>query len=177
MAPAIPHVCEEFFSKIKDESDEEFVSIAEFTTDLKQFSDKESEDIENIAQELVSNIARFKGNKNLAKLSKVEITQATDNKFKLFDAIKSLLSETKDIKTIFGKLNESFASDSKFIQKFVPKTLGTGLTNYLPKVDETEFLNSILPFLEKEFDCPVTLTLNADKAKQGTPGKPAVLLE
>lgn len=177
MSPAIPHICEEFYEQIKEKGDEDFISLAKFTTDLKKYQDRESKDIENIAQELVSSISRFKGNKNLAKLTKVEITQATDDKFKLFDTIKQLLSETKNIKTIFQKLKEDFASDFKFIQKFVPKTLGSGLNSYLPKEEEKEFLKEIIPFLEREFDCKVELSTNEYKAKQAIPGKPSVLIE
>lgn len=177
MAPAVPHICEEFYSKIKSSEDEEFISLAKFDTDLKQYKDQDSEDIENIAQELAATIARIKGTKRIVQLNTIEIIQATNNRFELFGELKKLLTQTNDIKIIFNTLKEKFSNDFNFIQKFVPKTLGSGLTNYLSKSEEKDFLNSILPFLEKEFNCKVKISVDEDRAKSSIPGKPAVLIE
>jgi leucyl-tRNA synthetase len=177
MTPAVPHICEEYYSLIRNEDDVEFVSLAKFNSDYEKYTDKQAEDIENIIQELVSTISRVKGSKNIAKLQSVKVVQANSNKFKLFDAIRTLLGETKDVKTIFGKLKEDFSSDFKFIQKFVPKTLGSGLDHYLPKEEEKEYLTSVIPFLEKEFDCRVEIISTDEQAGSAIPGKPGVVLE
>lgn len=174
MTPAIPHVCEELYSKIGEEG---FVSLAKFDTNIEDYIDEESMRVENIVQELVSNVARMKTQRKIEKLKSVTLVQAKNSRFDLFDTLNKLLAETKDVKKIFGELKKDFSDDFKFIQKFVPKTLGSGLDHYLSKSEEKEFLSTLIPFLEKEFGCSVTIIDNEEKAGNAIPSKPTALVE
>lgn len=176
MTPTIPHIAEELFSKFNDG----FVSLAKFETDVEKYISSEDEDIENIVQELVNLIGRTKETKNMSKLSSIKIVQATQTRFDLFDDLSELLSRTKNVKEIFSELNSKFSKDSKFIRKFVPKTLGSGLSSYLSKEKEKELLVSIKTFLEEEFKAKVEI-ITAEEAGLDIstimPGRPGVILE
>lgn len=174
MSPAIPHICEEYYSKLHPDK---YVSLAVFKSDYKKYIDTESEDIEAIVQELISSISRAQLQKKIDSISKISLVQATDQKFALFDDLQKMLSETRDIKKIFGELNVKYSDESKFIQKFVPKTLGSGLDRYLAKKEEKEFIESVIPFLEKEFNCSCEIVVDSEKAKTAIPGRLAIVLE
>lgn len=174
MSPAIPHICEEFYSRLHENA---FVSLAKFTTEYAQYIDKSVEDIELIAQELTASITRTKTSRNIQSISKVSIVQALDEKFALFDSLKRLLDSKKEIKTIFSELQKEFPNDSKFIQRFVPKTLGSGLNAYLPRSEERVFFESLVPFLKKEFNCDIEIIDDSERAKSAIPGRPTIIVE
>jgi leucyl-tRNA synthetase len=171
MTPVVPHIAEELLGG--------HASFAEFTTDCDSKITGDAEDIENIARNLLSNVSQMKTKKNLDDLHTVTIVQATESKFKLFDAIKAKLAETREFKIIMQSLMSEFGKDSKFIQKFVPKTLSDGLDAYLSKTDEALYLESIKVFLEAEFDCSVVLVSDNSHERAGIaiPGRPVVVLE
>jgi leucyl-tRNA synthetase len=171
MTPVVPHIAEEIL--------EGAASFSAFTADCDYKIDKNAEDIENIAQNLISNIAQLKAKKNMTDLHTITLVQATEHKFKLFDALKTKLSETREFKVIMQSLMSEFGSDSKFIQKFVPKTLSDGLDAYLSKTDEVKYLESIKTFLETEFDCSVIIVSedSHERAVAAIPGRPVVVLD
>lgn len=187
MTPAIPHTCEELYQSLRDkeikgqrDEENEFVSLAEFKTDYKKLIDKKSIDIENIAKNLVENISRQKEVKKIDKINKIIIVQASDDRFKLFDKLSKLLEDTKDFKVLSSELSKEFSSDLKFIQKFVPKTLGSGLNAYLSKKDEFKMLNELKGFLEEMFDCDIEIMRQCDKETNLSnviPTEPLVIIE
>ena len=176
MSPAIPHICEEFYEKL---GYNKLLSVSEFTTNLDFFIDKNSVDIENIAKEVISNISRIKETKNLSEVKKVKIVQAPNKRFELFDSLKKLLDESSDFKFIISSLNEKFPEDKKFISKFVPKTLGSGLSSYLNKESEKELLLSLEEFIKEEFMAKVEIVeFEEDSIPANlTPTKPVIILE
>lgn len=177
MTPAVPHICEELYL---NENGNEYVSLAELTTNPDEFINKKIEDIEAIVENLISTIARTKDNKELKELSKIVVVQASDEKFKLFDRLNILLRKTRDFKTIFNEVKDEFASEIKFVQKFVPKTLGEGLIAYLSKEKERKLIEQITPFIEQEFGAKVEISdatkLNIN-SQSIMPGVPGVILE
>lgn len=187
MTPAVPHITEEFYKRLVDGRwergdgrEEKFVSLAKFNTDYKKLIDKKAIDIENIAKNLVENISRQKEVKKLDKINKIIIVQASEERFKLFDKLSMLLDKTKDFKVIFTELSKEFAHDTKFIQKFVPKTLGSGLNAYLSKKDEYKLLIDLKVFLEKEFLCDIEIKGQCDKEinlSNVIPTEPLVIIE
>jgi len=73
-----------------------------------------------------------------------------------------------------------FAEDKKFISKFVPKTLGSGLSAYLSREDEKKLLQEVSSFLEKEFGASIELTTAEEKELNSPsiiPGRPGIVLE
>lgn len=177
MTPVIAHICEELFEKGEFG---EYASLAAFETDIDKYIDKKSENIEGIIENLIANISRTKESRNLEKIEKITIVQAADNKFELFDTLSELLSETKEFKTIFPKLMEKFPQDKKFIQKFVPKTLGSGLDSYLSKDKERELIEENKAFIEEMFNCTIEIAPAEDveiNSANIIPAKPSVILE
>ncbi|MDA3855756.1 MAG: leucine--tRNA ligase [Candidatus Woesearchaeota archaeon] len=178
MTPVIPHICEELNEQLGNKSE---ISLTKFETKIEDYMNKKAEDIEEIGQSLINIISRTKDIKQLSHLKKITIVQAKEARFKLFDRLKELLSNTKDIKTIFGELNKDFSEDKKFIQKFVPKTLGEdGLSNYLSREDEKKFITSMIDFLKKTFNCEIVID-NADNLEIDSnnciPREPSIILE
>jgi leucyl-tRNA synthetase len=178
MAPIIPHICEEFWEKL---GKEEFISLAVFDTDCDNYINKTIEDIEMIVSEIISSVGRIKETKNLTSISTITLVQASEQRFKLFDTLKQLLVETKDFKQIMGTLMKDFSQDKKFIQKFVPKTLGSsGLSEYLSREEERKLLGDISEFLQKEFGGKVIIT-TAEEQQLFTPsiipGRVGVIVE
>ena len=128
---------------------------------------------------MIENISRIKETKKLDKINKITIIQASDARFELFDSISKLLEETKDFKIIFAELSKTYPNDTKFIQKFVPKTLGSGLNAYLSKKDEHKLLTELKVFLEKEFNSSVELRAESVELNMSNviPTEPLVLVE
>ena len=129
---------------------------------------------EEIIEDIISTIAKNLESKEGAK--KVIITQASSKKFELFDKISELLSKTKNVKEIFVELFKDFGEYKKFIQKFVPKCLGSGITEYLNRKDEFELLNSVKDFIAEEFNIEVELSTE-EVESPAIPRKPKVELE
>lgn len=174
MTPAVPHICEELWEYIGGEG---YVSHASFTTELGDYIAKEVEDIESIAQELLAVVSRAREQNKLSSVSKITLIQAPNKRFELFDRLSSLLENKAAPKEIFSILQGEFPEDKKFIGKFVPKTLGGGLSSYLPVDDEHNFLVEFSKYLEKEFSCNVIIEQASGLTVSAIPGKPAVKVE
>lgn len=178
MTPVIPHTCEEFNSMLGNESS---ISLMSFDkSKIGNFIDKDVEEIENKIQDLIANIYRNKEVKGINEIKSLKVVVAKDNKFALFDELGKLLSKTKNFKDIMQGLMKDFGEDKKFIQKFVPKCLGEGLSFYLSKEDEFALYEGIRSFLEEEFGVKIEF-VNGDEfdgnSNLAIPGKPLVVLE
>ncbi|MFP4568302.1 MAG: leucine--tRNA ligase [Candidatus Woesearchaeota archaeon] len=174
MSPAIPHICEEYYSKLKQN---EYVSLAKYETNPDKYINKDIEDIEEIAQELITNIARMKSTKNINKIQKITIVQAPQKKFELYDEIKKQLSENKNIKDMLKELNTKFPEYAKYTQKFVPKLLGDGMNTYLTREDERKFLENIKDYIAKEYECQVEIREDKDAENRANPARPAIIID
>lgn len=175
MTPVIPHICEEFWSKLGNESS---ISLEMLSTDTEEFIDKEIEELEEIISTLVTSISRELENKPETKM--ISIIQARTQRFELFDTLKGLLSQggKPDFKKIMGELNQRFGDDKKFIQKFVPKTLGSGLSFYLSQEDERTLLEDTIDFFRAEFSVDFEI-VNAEDVEMNSgtlvPGRPQIV--
>ena len=175
MTPVIPHICEEFWSKLGNESS---ISLEMLSTDTEEFIDKEIEELEEIISTLVTSISRELENKPETKM--ISIIQARTQRFELFNTLKGLLSQggKPDFKKIMGELNQRFGDDKKFIQKFVPKTLGSGLSFYLSQEDERTLLEDTIDFFRAEFSVDFEI-VNAEDVEMNSgtlvPGRPQIV--
>jgi len=176
MTPVVPHICEELnLNESKLE-----ISLQNFTTNCEDYINSESECIEAIVEYTLALISRTKDQKQMSQIRGIKIVQASKNRFKLFDELKKQLEKTKNIKEIFKELNSKFPLDIKFISKFVPKTLGEGLSFYLSIEKEKKLIEDVKSFFKKEFDCEVEIS-NIEKENINSlnvmPSKPGVILE
>lgn len=178
MSPVVPHVCEELYGLFGGKG---FVSLESFSTDCDKFIDERSLVEEAVILDLVSNVSRIKESKNLKTIGKIKIVQAGKRRFLLFDKLKKILGETRDFKTIFEQLGSEFGDEKKFIGKFVPKTIGCGLSNYLPRVKEREVLEGVVDYLKKEFGADVVEITNCEDINLDSvsiyPGKVGIFFE
>ncbi len=177
MSPTVSHIAEEFWSKLGERG---FSSTSSFNTDVSKYINLEIEDLEEIISELVTLISREIEKKE--KVSKIKIVQAQKSRFELFDKLKELLEVDgkPDFKKIMGELMKDFSEDKKFIQKFVPKTLGSGLSAYLSREEENELILSVLGFLKDEFKIEFEVVTAEDvEMNSGSliPGRPQIILE
>lgn len=176
MTPVIPHFTEEINEKL---GNEDFISLRSFNKNYQKYINKDIEDIEVIISEIIVNISRQKEQKNLHKINTIKIIQSSDIRFKLFDRLSELLNEKLVPKEIIKTLNNEFTNEGNFIKRFVPKTFGSGLDNYLSKKDEFKLIESSINFLEEEFDCKNIIIENDSSLNSVNliPGRPLVQLE
>lgn len=177
LTPATPHFCEEMFEKINKD---EFASLSKYETETSKYINKEIEEIEEIVENIISLASKQKETKKITNPKKLTIIQAKDEKFNLFNDIKEQLNKTKNIKEILSFLIKKYPNEKKFISKFVPKTLGNGLSTYLEKEKEKKLLNEIKNFLAKEFNTKIEII--DGNSKENTPNtimpaKPGVIIE
>ncbi len=181
MTPVIPHICEELFIGERLEvGGESFISLAKFTSNYDDFINREIEEIENISKEIIAEISRQKESRNLSEIKKVIIIQASKKRFDLFNNLKKILKKTKNFKEIMSVLMKEFPDEKKFISKFVPKTLGEGLSAFLQIDEERETIENLKEFIKKEFNVKLEIKsseyLNINSIKL-IPGKPQIILE
>lgn len=173
LTPVIPHVCEELF----ENEDKTYASITAFSWEGKEkYISKQIEDIENIVRDLFSTIAQTKESKNMSSISKISIVQAHQDRFALFNVLAEQLSKTRDFKTIFGVVSKQFPQDLKFIQKFLPKTLGEGLSAFLTIAEERARIIEVQALLEEEFKAKVEI-IQSSELNAAIPSKPMILLQ
>ena len=178
MTPVIPHVCEELYEGESDKC----VSLSEYSTDSSKFIDREIESREEIIENVISNISRTKETKKIDEIFNIKIVQASNLKFDLFNKLGKMLSENKQPKEIFSELSSEFPEENKFVKKFVPKTLGEGLSYYLEKDKEKILLESIKDFLKSEFNVQNIEIVDSDNLTDINktnilPSKPLILIE
>ncbi len=176
MTPAVPHIAEELYEGVG----ESYVSLAAFETNVDDFIDKDIEGVEDIAQELVALVSRTKETKGISDIKTIVVVQASVKRFELFDKLKKLLGSTNDFKKIMPELMKDFGDDKKFISKFVPKTLGCGLSKYLSKEDEAKLIEELSGFFKEEFGAELEIK-SAEEMEMNSgslvPGRPLVVLE
>ena len=176
LAPVTPHTCEELYEGEGKEK-ENCVSLASFSMLGKdEYINKEIEDVEAIISNLIEEISRQKETRNISKLKSIKIIQATNDKFKLFDKMAELLDQTRDFKTIITELMKDYSNEKKFIQKFLPKCLGEGISKYLPKEEEKELIENVNKVIKEEFGVKAKI-ISDDKESKGLPAKPQIVVE
>lgn len=176
MTPVVPHICEEYNEKLGNKN---FISLSPIDTDPKEYISRQIEDIENIGINLIANINKLRESRNIQSPKLIKIVQATNDRFELFKDLKLSLEKTKNFKEIMKPLNEKFPNESKFISKFVPKTLGSGLSHFLHKDKEKVYFEELLDFLEEEFNAKIEIVDNdnLEEKLNSIPGEPLVIIE
>ncbi|MFT4261637.1 MAG: leucine--tRNA ligase [Candidatus Woesearchaeota archaeon] len=165
MTPVMPHFAEEC------NPSNEILSTLGFDTDTSKYIDNEIENNELIIEHVLQKTSQYD-----FEDKELIIVQAPDQRFELFNELKQLLDKTRDIKEIFSVLLPKYKSETKFIQKFVPKTLKDGLDVYLSKEEEKQLLKSATKFLKEETKAKkITIEEFKEEYPVGLPAKPIIL--
>lgn len=178
LSPAIPHVAEEIWEVIGKKG---FVSEASWPElskiKINPIIQKEHE----LFLTILSKINKVKEIKNIENLKRIEIIQASNLRFSLFEDLDKILSKTRNFKEIFDEITkkQEYKSEIQFIQKFLPKTLKEGLTTFIGKNNEDNLFKELKSYLEDEFKCEVII-LNIENFEGNTnsiPGDPGIIIE
>ncbi len=178
LMPYIPHTCEEIWQMLGYNG---FVSL-ESWPEIGYMVDERIVKEHRILQEILRRINKIKEQRKLNKVTKVTLVQASDLRFRIFDELNGLLAKTRDYKIIFDELmkHEEFRQETKFITKFLPKTLGDGLITYIGDFEtERKSLEKIKVILEALLNCYVDIKKidEIDVKVNALPGSPGVIVE
>jgi leucyl-tRNA synthetase len=139
---------------------------------------------ENYLGNIFSDVRTVQQLAKVDKISKIRIFVSLPWKFDFFNIVKSEIdADNRDFKIILGKVmsNDSIKQNGKEVTKMLPMLLKKGLPEYMSLEDEFNILNDSIDSIETEFNCDVEVIKAQDseesKAKQATPGKPAILIE
>jgi leucyl-tRNA synthetase len=177
IAPFMPHYAEEFWEMLRGSG---FVAKANFpNADEKVISD-EIETGEVLVVKVRDDVENLQ---NLLKIKPkhIHIFVANDTKRKIY----SIIAKEKS----FDKIMKAASSDPELKTKMdivqkMAKMLAKNVHS-LPSVvsakDELEALSSADSFIENEFSCEVSVSLEDEskheRAKNAMPGKPAIVIE
>ncbi len=177
LSPYTPHNCEELWEKM---SNKNFISKEMWPSIEKKNINDIAEREHIILTDMIRKINKTKERKDIDKIKKITIVQATDLRYELFNLMEKELDKSKEFKSVFDAIKSDgrFGSEMKFVQKFLPKTLKEGLTSYIGFKKESLALIDIKEYLEKEFGCSVELLKANDEIKvPAIPSEPGVVVE
>jgi leucyl-tRNA synthetase len=166
LTPVIPHFTEECNPGL------EILSTAEFKTkNVDEYINPDIENKETIIEHVLQKTAQLDlENKELV------IVQAPSSRFDLFNDLKQKLDQTRNIKEIFDYILPKYKEETKFIHKFVPKTLKDGLDTYSSLIEEKNILLEASEFIKKETKAKnVVVQEFSEGMPIGLPGKPIIL--
>ncbi len=181
LSPFAPHLAEELWQRLGKTG---FVSTASWPAADETKIDAVAEASYEAVERLKRDIRTVLKLANIERPEKITLFVADEWKYAFASAMKQLLAETNDAKTILAKLmSSSFKQHGQEVLKLVPAIVKD--RSKLPAHDFTrdEEQENLLAFVEelaREFDCLVAVldaaTATEPKAKQAMPGKPAILV-
>ncbi|MFP4402036.1 MAG: leucine--tRNA ligase [Candidatus Nanoarchaeia archaeon] len=176
LTPVIPHTCEELWEQMGNST---FVSHESIDLEKKQyFINDEILGKEAIIEQLIKDIAT---QQELKKGTSLEIVVAPQFRFILFNSIDKMFKTSVSVKEMMQTLQSNFSEDSKFISKFVPKTLKSGLHFYMSQQEEVELIKGAVDFIKEEFNFTrLTVKIfedtNIDLKQSHMPSKPLIFI-
>ncbi|MFT4313166.1 MAG: hypothetical protein ACMXYA_02060, partial [Candidatus Woesearchaeota archaeon] len=93
----------------------------------------------------------------------------------LFDFVKEKLQTSQAFQDIVPPALAEFSADAKFIKKFIPKALSSGLQFYESQDKEYEYLQVLAKKMSEKYECEVTIQ-TADSSSPIIPGSPRVFI-
>ena len=181
LAPFVPHVAEELWSRL---GHKDLLAIESWPAfDAKKINpefDYHALFIDTLVKD-IGGVLRLKQ----MKPKSITLFVAEQWKYDVFDAVRKQSASTKNVKVIMDALMKTeFKKNAEFIAKTVPKLVmepGRIPTFLLGQKREAEVLDEAVAFMANKFECDVTVVLEQKsaepKAKNALPGKPAIVVE
>jgi len=179
ISPITPFITEEIWERIGKKN---LISESEWPGYDEKKIDEKKEVQEELIKDTIEDINSVLKLVDI-KPNIINLYVAEKWKYQFYDSLKKLLNEERDFGKIMGKMmkEDKFKKHSKEASKLIRKALKNGIDNYLDRKEEFIALDQSSGFLEKEFSTKIHV-IEAEKtkemkAKQGLPGKPAILVE
>ncbi|MFC1722651.1 leucine--tRNA ligase [Nanoarchaeota archaeon] len=181
LAPLVPHLAEELWSM----NSSDLVSIASWPDYDESSINPEAEYEDDYLHDLISDVHTVLRLAKLEKASKIRLFISPSWKYDFFTMLKSQLEQTRNggeiIKAIMQTDLKRYGKD---ITKIVPSVIKdpSKIPAVLKSKDgEREILDKMKSILEKDLSAAIEIIDSDDsqepKAKQASPGKPAILVE
>jgi len=182
MSPFTPHLAEEMWEKL---GHTDFISLAGWPEYDESKIDLAAEAAESMVHQTISDIGSVIELTKMSAVKRISLILADQWKYDFLKELKSQLEKTRDPGIILKHfMSTGMKVYGQEITKLVPK-----LVKDFSKIPETvldqdaEFdaLMENAELIASEFDSPLEIVRAQDskhaKAKQGMPGKPAIVLE
>ncbi|MFT4326058.1 MAG: leucine--tRNA ligase [Candidatus Woesearchaeota archaeon] len=181
LSPFAPHVCEEAWEAI---GKTDFVAKASWPLCDESKIDETALAKEQLVESVVSDIRTVMGLAKVEHPESVTLISYPSWKYDFYTMVSDLMKETRNIKDMIPKIMSTdlkqYGGD---IMKLLPKIVSQ---NALPEVllsveDELSALSDAKDFIAKELGFSVVVqkaddVLDNPKAKQASPGKPAIIV-
>ncbi|MDD4877417.1 MAG: leucine--tRNA ligase [Candidatus Nanoarchaeia archaeon] len=176
-SPFMPHICEECWEKLGNKP---FVSLEKWPSFDEKKIDLKAEAIEQIADNVASDIRKVLELAKIEKPAKITLFTANKWKYELVEQVKKLNTRNAG-EIIKSVMQTSLKQHGQDVMKIVPK-LAEKLPEFVfEKKEEEKALKDSAAALEKEFNCKIEIVdaekSTQQKAKQAMPAKPAILAE
>ncbi len=180
--PFTPHLAEELWERLGNEG---FVNQSSWPEVDGSVIDEKAEAAFELQESLASDIRTVMELVKMESPKSIELIVAAAWKHKLIARLKELFEETRNLGDILKKImqDEDFRKFGKDVSKLVPVLVKN--PSRMPKTllehdDELEMIKESLPFLKKQFSCPVSVVRAEDsdnpKANVALPGKPGIIV-
>jgi len=176
-SPFIPHICEECWETLGKKP---FVSNSKWPSFDEKKIDLKAEAMEQIAENVASDIRKVLELAKIEKPNKVTLFTADKWKYELVEHVKKLNTRNAGdiIKSVMQTPLKQHGQD---IMKLVPKLAEKTPEFVFEKKEEEKALKDSVAVFEKDFNCKIEIVdaekSTQPKAKQAMPGKPAILAE
>lgn len=177
LSPFAPFICEEMWEKIGKKGfilDSEWPNVGKIDKKL----DIKEENLKTVMNDIQSVL-------KLVNISakKIKIIVSDIWKYNLYNDLRELIKESRNPGDIMKNImnEEKYKIHGKEIQKIIPKFVKKPEINILTQDEEVDAYEEAKEFLINEFKCEIEIVRaqmsKEVKAKNASPGKPAILVE
>lgn len=182
LAPITPHTAEEINSML---GNKDLVSASKWPDHFEGKIDFKSDSVESMIHGLLGDVRSIMQLANVASPKKVSIIVSERWKYGLFESLKKEMDITRDIGRLMKVLmaNEAYRGKPNLDKLILSIVKNPARMPHIVLDQDTEFdaLKDAKEFLKKEFSCEVLVEKaeesREEKARQASPGKPAILVQ
>ncbi|MBS3126028.1 leucine--tRNA ligase [Candidatus Woesearchaeota archaeon] len=182
MGPFTPHLCEEFWEKLGNKA---FCSLQKWPAYDEKKIDARLEAAEETIHTVMTDISSVLKLIKVDKPKAIKLIVSPGWKYTFMQLLKKEMETTKDIRLLIAACtkNSELKPHGQDISKLIPilvKDFKKMPETILTQDEESRSLENAKKFFEEEFKCAVEIekaeASKEAKAKQASPGKPAILI-